>query len=152
MSRKISSDLGSDLGRLGEEGMIKYRRRRKREWLALPLLVIMVCFHCKCSWLLISFLYDSQSARLKYAICSQQLEDDECQDRSNKSNLNEADLRAMAYGEQHFLSPLPRDKAMNVGKQAIPHPGQIKAGHPVHTRTITNTEAQYIFIRWACNQ
>lgn len=140
MSRKISSDLGCDLGRLGEEGMIKYRRRRKREWLALPLLVIMVCFHCKQNWLLISFLYDSQSARLKYAICSQQLEDDECQDRSNKSNLNEADLRAMAYGEQRSLSPLLRDKAMNVGKQAqlpINPPSRADKGRPPSTHTHT---------------
>lgn len=115
----------------------------------MPLLVIMVCFLCEQSWLLISFLYDSQSVRLKYAICSEQLEDDECQDRSNKGNLNEADLRAMAYGEWRSLSPLPRDKAQNVGKQArlpINPPSRADKGRPPSTHTHDNKHGSAVHI------
>lgn len=118
--------------------------------------------------LLISFLYDSQSALLKYAICSEQSEDDKCRNQSGKESLNEADLRSLPPGESGFLPPplffLSYDKLPQHGQTArrpgpgsvyactlsrsIPHRGLITR----HRRTpqkklITNMEAQYIFIR-----
>lgn len=112
MSGKISSDLEHDLCRFvekrgGRGGTGRGGRRR-----AVISLVIRSCFQSEAwgggGWgrgLLISFLYDSQSALLKYAICSEQSEDDKCRNQSGKESLNEADLRSLPPGESGFLPP-----------------------------------------------
>lgn len=93
MRGKISSDLERDL----------HRFRGGVRWLAAISLIIRGLFPVPGGvygggGILISFLYDSQSVLLKYAICSEQLEDEECRIRFDKERLNEADLRSMPRG------------------------------------------------------
>lgn len=120
MSGKISSDLEHDLCRF--RGERKGEEEEEEGAAGMPLFLSslgVVSSPRLGGWLLISFLYDSQSALLKYAICSEQSEDDKCRNQSGKRSLNETDLRSLPPGESGFLPPpLFYDKLPQHGETA----------------------------------
>lgn len=139
MSRKISSDLEHDLCRFGEKRGGEEEQEEGAAGVPLFLSSLEAVSSPRLGgWgrVLISFLYDSQSALLKYAICSEQSEDDKCRNQSGKESLNEADLRSLPPGESGFLPPPlfspSYDKLPQHGQTARrPGPGSVYACTPL---------------------